>query len=64
MIKCVHWNVYGPDPLLINRISSTYDDTTAGELERRFINAIKSGDPKKFKRGIAKVIEAKNNDTK
>ena len=49
---------------LINRISSTYDDTTAGELERRFINAIKSGDPRKFKRGIAKVIEAKNNDTK
>ena len=33
-------------------------------LERRFINAIKSGDPRKFKRGIAKVIEAKNNDTK
>ena len=49
---------------LINRISSTYDDVTAGELERRFINAIKSGDPRKFKRGIAKVIEAKNNDTK
>ena len=49
---------------LINRISSTYDDTRAGELERRFINAIKSGDPRKFKRGIAKVIEAKNNDTK
>jgi hypothetical protein len=49
---------------LLNRISETYDDVTAGELERRFINAIKSGDPRKFKRGIAKVIEAKNNDTK
>ena len=49
---------------LLNRISETYDDATAGELERRFINAIKSGDPRKFKRGIAKVIEAKNNDTK
>ena len=49
---------------LINRMSDTYDEVTAGELERRFINAIKSGDPRKFKRGIAKVIEAKNNDTK
>jgi len=49
---------------LINRISSTYDDDTAGELERRFINAIKSGDPRKFKRGMKKIIEAKNNETK
>jgi hypothetical protein len=49
---------------LLNRISETYDDNTASELERRFINAIKSGDPRKFKRGIAKVIEAKNNDPK
>jgi hypothetical protein len=49
---------------LLNRISSTYNDDTAGELERRFINAIKSGDPRKFKRGMKKVIEAKNNETK
>ena len=49
---------------LINRIGSTYDQETANELERKFINAIKSGDPRKFKRGIAKIIEAKNNDTK
>lgn len=49
---------------LINRISSTYDDDTAGELERRFINAIRSGDPRKFKRGMKKIIEAKHNDTK
>jgi hypothetical protein len=48
---------------LLNRIASTYDDVTAGELERRFINAIKSGDPKKFRRGIQKVIESKNNDS-
>ena len=48
---------------LLNRIASTYDDVTAGELERRFINAIKSGDPKKFRRGIQKVIESKNNGT-
>jgi hypothetical protein len=48
---------------LINRIGSTYDEDTAGDLERRFINAIKSGDPRKFKRGMKKVIESKNNDT-
>ena len=48
----------------INPVSYTHDDVTASELERRFINAIKSGDPRKFKRGIKKVIEAKNNDTK
>ena len=47
---------------LLNRISNTYDETTAGELERRFLNSIKSGDPRKFKRGIQKVIESKNND--
>jgi len=47
---------------LLNRISDTYDENTAGELERRFLNAIKSGDPKKFRRGMQKVIESKNND--
>jgi hypothetical protein len=46
---------------LLNRISNTYDAETAGELERRFINAIKSGDPRKFKRGVQKVIESKQN---
>ncbi len=48
---------------LLNRISNTYDAETAGELERRFINAIKSGDPRKFKRGVQKVIESKQNGT-
>jgi hypothetical protein len=47
---------------LLNRISKTYDESTAGELERRFINSIKSGDPQKFKRGLKKVIESKQND--
>ena len=44
---------------LLNRISNTYDENTAGELERRFLNSIRSGDPRKFKRGITKVIESK-----
>jgi len=47
---------------LLNRIGATYDEDTAGELERRFLNSIKSGDPRKFKRGIQKVIESRNND--
>lgn len=46
---------------LLNRVSNTYDADTAGELERRFINAIKSGDPRKFKRGVQKIIESKQN---
>ena len=49
---------------LLNRISETYDDVTASELERRFINSVKSGDPKKFRRGMTKIIESKNNDSK
>lgn len=48
---------------LLNRLSKTYDADTAGELERRFLNSIKSGDPRKFKRGIEKVIESKQNGT-
>jgi len=47
---------------LLNRIGNTYDDATASELERRFLNSIKSGDPRKFKRGIDKIIESKNNE--
>jgi hypothetical protein len=49
---------------LLDRISKTYDEDTAGELERRFLNSIRSGDPRKFKRGIIKVIESKKNDIK
>ena len=45
---------------LLNKIQNTYDEDTAGELERRFLNSIKSGDSRKFKRGIQKVIENKN----
>lgn len=47
---------------LLNRISEQYDDVTANELERRFINSIKTGDPRKFKRSMGKIIESKRND--
>jgi len=45
---------------LLNRISETYDESTAAELERRFINSIKSGDPRKFRRSMSRVIESKS----
>tara|TARA_B000000557_G_C20766235_1_gene439600 strand:- start:11 stop:274 length:264 start_codon:yes stop_codon:yes gene_type:complete len=47
---------------LLNRIAETYDDTTANELERRFLNSIRTGDPRKFKRTMSKVMESKNED--
>lgn len=48
---------------LLGRIHSTYDTETASELERRFLNSIKAGDSKKFRRSMQKIIESKNNDT-
>ena len=47
---------------LLNRIAETYDDATANELERRFLNSIRTGDPRKFKRVMSKVMESKNED--
>lgn len=38
-------------------IKENYDPETALDLERRFINSIKSGDVTKFKRGIKKLDE-------
>lgn len=48
---------------LLVLIRENYDIETAAELERRFLNAIRTGEPAKFKRGIKKIQEAKN-DTK
>jgi len=47
---------------LLSRIHSVYDQDTASELERRFINSIKAGDPRKFRRSMNKIIESKKND--
>ena len=46
---------------LLSLIKEEYDLETASELERRFINAIKSRDAVKFQRGIKKIQESKNN---
>ncbi len=44
---------------LLNLIREQYDAETAMYLERRFLNAIKSGDTIRFKRGIKRVNEGK-----
>jgi len=49
---------------LLKLIESTYDAETAGDLERKFINAVKSGDVRKFRRSVKKIVESKRNDSK
>jgi hypothetical protein len=46
---------------LLAVIRESYDLETAAELERRFLNAIRTGEPAKFKRGIKKIQENKDN---
>lgn len=45
---------------LLNMIREQYDVETAAELERRFINSIKSSDVTKFKRGVKRIQESKD----
>lgn len=40
---------------LIKYIHENYDAETAGDLERRLLNAIRGQDPAKFSRGIRKI---------
>lgn len=44
---------------LMSKVYETYDEQTASELERRFLNSIRAGNSKKFKVGVDKVIESK-----
>ena len=46
---------------ILELIRESYDAETAADLEKRFINSIKSGDGNKFKRGIKKLQENKKN---
>lgn len=45
---------------LLQSIRENFDPETAYELERRFINSIKGGDPAKFTRGIRKLRDSKD----
>lgn len=44
---------------LLNIIRENFPPDQAYELERRFINSIKAGDPNKFTRGIRKLRDNK-----
>jgi hypothetical protein len=44
---------------LLTKIHETYDVDTATDLERRFINSIRSNNPRKFKSGVDKIVEGK-----
>ena len=44
---------------LLEQIRTSYDIETAAELERRFINSIRTADASKFKRGIKRIQESK-----
>ena len=40
---------------IVEMIRTNFDGATASDLEKRFYNSIKSGDPTKFMRGIKKI---------
>jgi hypothetical protein len=44
---------------LLTLVKQQFNEEDAGELERRFLNAIRTGDARKFKRGVQKVQEAR-----
>lgn len=44
---------------LLSLIRQHFNEEEAQELERRFLNAVRTGDSKKFTRGVSKVIEAR-----
>lgn len=44
---------------LMAKIHETYDANTAAELEKRFLSSIRSGNSRKFKVGVDKIIESK-----
>lgn len=45
---------------LLQLIREQFDQESAYELERRFINSIKASDPSKFTRGIRKLRDSKD----
>lgn len=49
---------------LLSLIREHYDEETAADLEKRFINAIRTAEPIKFKRGIKRIYEMKRNNCK
>ena len=44
---------------LLGLIKQQFNESEADELERRFINAIRTGDVRKFTRGVQKIHESR-----
>lgn len=49
---------------LITKLHEMYDEDTANDLEKRFINSVRSGDPQKFQRKMNQIKEGKMNAKK
>jgi hypothetical protein len=47
---------------LLNLVKQQFNEEEAQELERRFLNAIRAGDPRKFRRGVHRIQEARRNN--
>lgn len=62
LIESTANNIIQSSVNLISQIHDTYDAKTAIQLERRFINCIKTGDSTKFTRSIKRIIEGKDTD--
>ncbi len=44
---------------LLTLVKQQFNEEESAELERRFLNAIRTGDPRKFKRGVHKILESR-----
>lgn len=45
---------------VLEKINEHYDPDTASDLQRKFMNSIRTGDVKKFQRSMQRIIESKN----
>ena len=62
LIQSCATNIINSAINLIESMHKHYDQTTAIELERRFINSIKGSDSSKFDRGTKRVVESKKRE--
>ena len=49
---------------LLALVKQQFNEEEASELERRFLNAVRTGDPRKFTRGVHKIQEARKTSKK
>lgn len=52
-------NIIASTSNLISLIRETYDEEISNDLEKRLLNSIRTGDEKKFLRGIYKTRDTK-----